>query len=68
MAGESKIARLASSTTTVSDVKFAPIKTASQKSIVTREEMDDFTRQANERIQEIQNAFNALALAVKLGK
>lgn len=67
MAGESKLSRLASNTSTVSDVRFAPVKASGAGGrVVTREEMDDFQRQVNERLQAIQTAYNELASRVKL--
>lgn len=64
--GNSKISRIASSTERVSDVRFEPVKASGDKPIVTREEMNDFERQVNARLQEIQTALNDVALAVKL--
>jgi hypothetical protein len=68
MAGESQISRFASSPQTVSDIRFEPIRTTVQKAIVTREEMDDLVQQFNDRLQTIQNAYNAMATTLKVRK
>jgi hypothetical protein len=66
MAG-SQIGRLASSVKQFQDVRFPPVKAnGAGKSIVTREEMQDFERQVNDRLQQIQTAFNDLAAVLKV--
>lgn len=67
MAGSSQISRFAVGLNRVQDVRFEPVA-SDGKSIVTREEMDRFVAEVNDRLRKLQVAYNELAFAARLHK